>query len=145
MANVCQEMVDKKRFEAEQTNMFCLRAMTGSIILFDHLHPQGAFHKKSPIHVTLLSPKKFMSPLPKIGILCCVCLCACVYLWQYMESKWGGCAHAAGADCTQIKGCITVLKNFTGGQTDGLLNALKFTTIHLNDPETPNNIKHLLE
>jgi len=94
MANVCQEMVDKKKFPSEETNMFCLRCMTGSIILFDHLHAQGAFSKKSPIH---------------------------------------------------IKGCITVLKNFTGGPTDGLLNALRFTTIHLNDPETPNNIKHLLD
>lgn len=93
MANVCQEMVDKKTFQSEETNMFCLRCMTGSIILFDHLHAQGAFSKKTPIH---------------------------------------------------IKGCITVLKNFSGGPTDGLLNALRFTTIHLNDPDTPNNIKHLL-
>jgi hypothetical protein len=28
-----------------------MRAMTGAIILYDHLHPQGAFHKKSPINV----------------------------------------------------------------------------------------------
>lgn len=94
MANVCQDMVEKKRFSTPATNMFCLRCMTGSIILFDHLHAQGAFSKKSPIH---------------------------------------------------IRGCITVLKNFTGGPTDGLLNALRFTTIHLNDPETPANIKHLLD
>eukprot|EP01115_Flamella_aegyptia_P006000 TRINITY_DN25371_c0_g2_i1.p1 TRINITY_DN25371_c0_g2~~TRINITY_DN25371_c0_g2_i1.p1 ORF type:complete len:95 (+),score=5.83 TRINITY_DN25371_c0_g2_i1:38-322(+) len=94
MANVCHEMVLNERFQAEKTNMFCLRCMTGSIILFDHLHAQGAFSKRSPIH---------------------------------------------------IKGCITVLKNFTGGPTDGLLNALRFTTIHLNDPETPANIKHLLD
>jgi len=94
MANVCQDMVDKKRFSTPATNMFCFRCMTGSIILFDHLHALGAFSKKSPIH---------------------------------------------------IRGCITVLKNFTGGPTDGLLNALRFTTIHLNDPETPANIKHLLD
>ena len=94
MANVCHEMVLNKKFPSDDTNMFCLRCMTGSIILFDHLHAQGAFSKRSPIH---------------------------------------------------IKGCITVLKNFTGGPTDGLLNALRFTTIHLNDPETPANIKHLLD
>jgi len=94
MANVCQEMVEKKTFDTVETNMFCLRSMTGSIILFDHLHATGAFSRKSPIH---------------------------------------------------IKGCITVLKNFTGGPTDGLLNALRFTTIHLNDPDTPANIKHLLD
>jgi len=97
MANVCMDMVEKKKFENNETNMFCLRCMTGSIILFDHLHTPGAFSKRSPI---------------------------------------------------KIKNCIMVLKNFTGdggGTVDGLLNALRFTTIHLNDAETPNNIKHLLD
>lgn len=94
MANVCQEMVGKGSFDNKETNMFCLRSMTGSIILFDHLHATGAFSRKSPIH---------------------------------------------------IKGCITVLKTFTGGPVDGLLNALRFTTIHLNDAETPANIRHLLD
>jgi len=94
MANVCSDMVFHKKFENENTNMFCLRAMTGSIILFDHLHAQGAFSKKSPIH---------------------------------------------------IKNCVTVLKNYTADKTDGLLNALRFTTIHLNDADTPASIKHLLD
>jgi len=94
MANVCSDMVSNKKFEKEDTNMFCLRAMTGSIILFDHLHAQGAFSKKSPIH---------------------------------------------------IKNCVTVLKNYTADKTDGLLNALRFTTIHLNDADTPASIKHLLD
>jgi len=93
MCNVCQDMVSKKKFEADATNMMCLRAMTVAIILFDHLHAQGAFAKKSPIN---------------------------------------------------IKGCINVLKTYSASPTDGLLNALRFTTIHLNDPETPNAIKQLL-
>merc|ERR1711982_96592 len=94
MANVCQEMVEKKNFSNSETNMFCLRSMTGSIILFDHLHAAGAFSRRSPIH---------------------------------------------------IKGCITVLKNYPEGTPDGLLNALRFTTAHLNDADTPANIKHLLD
>jgi len=93
MSNVCHDMVFKKKFEADQTNMFCLRAMTGAIILFDHLSAQGAFAKKSPIN---------------------------------------------------IKGSINVLKSYTASPTDGLLNALRFTTVHLNDAETPNSIKQLL-
>jgi len=93
ITNVCQDMVLKKKFDADSTNMFCLRAMTGAIILFDHLSAQGAFARKSPIN---------------------------------------------------IKGCINVLKSYTSSPTDGLLNALRFTTIHLNDPETPNAIKQLL-
>jgi len=95
-ANICQEMIEKKKFEQETTNLFCLRAMVGCIILFDHLHPQGAFHKKSPV---------------------------------------------------RVKECITALKTFkpTTGSTDGLLNALRFTTMHLNDAETPANVRALLE
>lgn len=105
MANVCQHMVEVHRFTNDQTNLFCLRAMTGAIILYDHLNEQGAFHKKSPIN---------------------------------------------------IRGCITVLKGFSGGSSSssgsssgptpsgGLLNALRFTTKHLNDPDTPANIRQLL-
>jgi len=93
ISNVCHDMVAKRKFDKDQTNMFCLRAMVGSIILFDHIAPQGAFVKKSPIN---------------------------------------------------IKGCISVLKNYTQSPTEGLLNALRFTTITLNNPETPNSIKQLL-
>jgi len=93
ISNVCHDMVSKRKFDKDNTNMFCLRAMVGSIILFDHLHPQGAFVKKSPIN---------------------------------------------------IKGCINVLKGYTTSPTDGLLNALRFTTITLNNPETPNSVKQML-
>jgi len=93
MSNVCFDMVFKKKFETDNTNMFCLRAMTGAIILFDHLSAQGAFAKKSAVN---------------------------------------------------IRGCINVLKSYSASPTDGLLNALRFTTIHLNDPDTPNSIKQLL-
>lgn len=54
MANVCHDMVLKRRFESNVTNMFCLRTMTGCIILVDHIHPPGAFYKKSPIRVCIL-------------------------------------------------------------------------------------------
>mmetsp|Transcript_7644 Transcript_7644/g.12215 ORF Transcript_7644/g.12215 Transcript_7644/m.12215 type:complete len:318 (-) Transcript_7644:122-1075(-) len=94
MANICQEMIDLGKCANETIKMFCLRCMTGSIILYDHLHTLGAFNKKSPI---------------------------------------------------RIKPCILTLKQSPGGTTDGLLNALRFTTVHLNDPDTPANIKHLLD
>jgi len=99
MSSVCEDMVTNKRFNNDNTNMFCLRCMTGAIILYDHLAPFGAFSKKSAI---------------------------------------------------PIKACITCLKTFkpesgAAMSTDGLLNALRFTTVHLNDPETPNAIKQLLE
>lgn len=51
MANVCYEMVAKKKFTSVKTNMFCLRAMTTCIIIVDHVSRLGAFYKKSPINV----------------------------------------------------------------------------------------------
>jgi hypothetical protein len=93
MANVCTDMVENHRFDNSKTNMFCLRASTGSIVIVDHIDDLGAFHKKSSIN---------------------------------------------------MRSAITQLKTFTDVNTDGLLNALRFTTKHLNDPETPSNIKNLL-
>jgi len=93
MANICCDMVAHSKFTSNDTNMFCLRSMTGAIILYDHVAPLGAFHKKSPIN---------------------------------------------------IKGCVNTLKGYTQSPTDGLLNALRFTTVHLKDPETPAFIKQML-
>jgi len=95
MANLCQSMVANKTFNNDATNMFCLRAMTGAVILFDHTDPIGAFHRKTPVN---------------------------------------------------IKGVANTLKTYTSNtsSTDGLLNALRFTTVHLNDATTPNAIKQQL-
>lgn len=93
MANICCDMVEHQRFSSNDTNMFCLRSMTGAIILYDHVAPLGAFVKKSPIN---------------------------------------------------IKQAVKVLKDYTQSSTDGLLNALRFTTVHLKDPETPAFIKQML-
>jgi len=95
MANICLEMVEQNKFTNAATNLFCLRAMTAAIVLVDHLDDQGAFHKKTNIH---------------------------------------------------IKNAIASLKTYSGpsGSTDSLLNALRFSTVHLNDPDTPPVTKNLL-
>jgi len=41
----------RSKFANEETVMFCLRVMVGVIILYDHVHPVGAFAKTSPIDV----------------------------------------------------------------------------------------------
>lgn len=51
MANSCHKMVKAKKFANIDTNLFCARAMTGAIVLYDHVDPLGAFHKKSPIAI----------------------------------------------------------------------------------------------
>lgn len=41
------------RFSSEDTLLFCMRVMVGVIILYDHVHPNGAFNKSSKIDVRL--------------------------------------------------------------------------------------------
>jgi len=95
MANICLEMVETNKFTNAATNLFCLRAMSAAIVLVDHLDDQGAFHKKTPVHV---------------------------------------------------KNAIAALKTYSGpsGSTDSLLNALRFSTVHLNDADTPQPTKQML-
>jgi len=50
LANSCMRMVRMKKFSALETNWLCLRAMTGAIVLYDHL-TSNAFSKKSPIMI----------------------------------------------------------------------------------------------
>ncbi|XP_078121257.1 CYFIP-related Rac1 interactor B-like [Sander vitreus] len=97
MASVCKVMLDtpeyRTRFTSEETVLFCLRVMVGVIILYDHVHPAGAFVKTSNI---------------------------------------------------DMKGCIRVLKEQPPSGVEGLLNALRYTTKHLNDEATSKHIKHML-
>ncbi|XP_077991184.1 CYFIP-related Rac1 interactor B-like [Glandiceps talaboti] len=55
MAAVCKTMLEhdvhRSRFENDDTILFCLRVMVGVIILYDHVHPLGAFDKKSSIDI----------------------------------------------------------------------------------------------
>lgn len=51
MANSCLQMIQRKKFDDAAINLLCARAMAGSIVLFDHVDPLGAFHKKAPIQL----------------------------------------------------------------------------------------------
>uniref|UniRef100_A0A8C9TVF4 Family with sequence similarity 49 member A n=1 Tax=Scleropages formosus TaxID=113540 RepID=A0A8C9TVF4_SCLFO len=98
MASVCKVMLETpeytSRFSSEDTLLFCMRVMVGVIILYDHVHPDGAFIKTSKI---------------------------------------------------DMKGCIKVLKDQPADNVEGLLNALRFTTKHLNYESTPKNIRAMLQ
>jgi len=97
MARVCQRMLEDEeligRFQREETYSFVLRVMVGLFILYDHVHPIGAFGKSSNM---------------------------------------------------DVKGCVRVLKEQPTGRSESLLNALRYTTRHLNDDATPKHIKTLL-
>ncbi|NXD69988.1 FA49B protein, partial [Eolophus roseicapillus] len=98
MACVCRVMLEtpeyRSRFTNTETLLFCMRVMVGVIILYDHVHPVGAFAKTSKI---------------------------------------------------DMKGCIKVLKDQPSTSTEGLLNALRYTTRHLNDDTTSKQIRALLQ
>ncbi|KAH3695975.1 CYFIP-related Rac1 interactor B-like isoform X1 [Dreissena polymorpha] len=99
MANICRVMTENheycSRFENEATKLFILRVMVGVIILYDHVHPVGAFAKSSGI---------------------------------------------------DMKGSIKLLKEQQehGRQVEGLLNALRYTTKHLQEETTPKSVKQML-
>ena len=97
MANICKVMIESpvlaSRFQSVDTKLFCLRVMVGVIILYDHVHPAGAFVKTSTI---------------------------------------------------DMKGSIKVLKDQEVRLVEGLLNALRYTTLHLNNDSTPKIIKAML-
>eukprot|EP00118_Oscarella_pearsei_P024863 m.306966 g.306966 ORF g.306966 m.306966 type:complete len:334 (+) comp41783_c0_seq1:796-1797(+) len=98
MATVCKIMVGnpefRERLRNEESALYCLRVMVGVIILYDHVHPVGAFAKKAAI---------------------------------------------------DMKGSIKVLRDYpVQSQVESLINALRYTTKHLNDEGTPKPIKSLL-
>lgn len=51
----------RSRFTSEETVSFCLRVMVGVIILYDYVHPVGAFAKSSKIDVSRAT-LAFVSP-----------------------------------------------------------------------------------
>lgn len=61
VANACLGMLKAKTYQAPETNLFCARAMTGCIVLFDHADQKGVF-VKSPVQLknaVLLLKKDF--------------------------------------------------------------------------------------
>lgn len=60
--------------------MFCMRVMVGVIILYDHVHPVGAFSKASKIDVSLVYYWAFWFPVKgrcawrsKLPFMSCTC------------------------------------------------------------------------
>ncbi|XP_040572056.1 CYFIP-related Rac1 interactor B [Lepeophtheirus salmonis] len=98
MANICVRMLDSPNLKArirhpEETECFILRVMTAVIILYDHVHPVGAFAKSSDVNV---------------------------------------------------KGCVRVLRDQEKSRVESLMNALRYTTKHVNDVSTPKSTKAML-
>lgn len=81
------------QFSREETSLLVLRVMVGLVILYDWVHPSGAFCRSSSV---------------------------------------------------DVKGCVKFLQQQPPAKAEPLLNALRYTTRHLNHHSTPKNIKTLL-
>lgn len=81
------------QFSREETSLLVLRVMVGLIILYDWVHPSGAFCRSSSV---------------------------------------------------DVKGCVKFLQQQPPTKAEPLLNALRYTTKHLNHQSTPKNIRTLL-
>jgi hypothetical protein len=88
----------------------------------------------------MVREKKFASD--QTNMFCLRCMVGAIILFDHVDE-----AGAFGKKSPiNMRGCITSLKEYRGAApTDGLLNALRFTTVHLTDPDTPAAIKHLLD
>jgi len=52
MANSCMlELKTNKNTLSDKDKLFLARAMTGAVVIFDHVDPLGAFHKRTPIGI----------------------------------------------------------------------------------------------
>jgi len=92
---ICRRMLECKQFNERLTpegKMFFLRVMIGSLILFDHIDPDGAFSRNSSI---------------------------------------------------DIKSIVDVVKQNGNEEAEQLMNALRYTTKHFKDQETPKSIRAL--
>lgn len=65
---------------------------------------------------------------------------ALVILYDHVNPA-GAFAKAASVD---VKGCVKVLRDQPASTSENLLNALRYTTKHLNDDSTPKHIRTLL-
>lgn len=51
MANSCMLMLKNKKTELKDIAKFVARAMTGAVVIFDHVDHAGAFHRRTPIAI----------------------------------------------------------------------------------------------
>ena len=105
------------KFRNPETILFCQRVMVGVIILYDHVHHQGAFSKRNPSI--------------DVSFVCFGGGGAIIDVFKYFLFL-------------QIRASIKVLKMHDNPHLEGLLNALRYTTKHLNDESTPKEVKKML-
>lgn len=93
LAESCRGMVADNKIADPNTQILCLRSMTASLVILDHITDGGIFTKKSPV---------------------------------------------------DIVSCVKLLQTYKVHNTDGLMNALRFMTVHAREPNVLSFIKKTL-
>jgi hypothetical protein len=115
------------RFVKPETNAFCLRAMGGAIVVFDLTESHGAFRKKSPVHVShtlIILSISSVSSRDLYDHICFVSVMSC--------------------SVPQIKKCCELLCS-SPLDVACARNAVRYSTKHFDDADTPEAIKNLFE
>ncbi|KAI8983019.1 hypothetical protein BDB01DRAFT_792072 [Pilobolus umbonatus] len=116
----CFNTVSKKRQHNPHVSSFCLKVMVVSIILYDHIDPNGAFYKHSPINVSKESRSNLIHP--------------------QSDSTYP----------KQIKHSVKIIQTVNNMNVSAdynstnLLSALRYNSKHLNDDTTPKNVKNIV-
>lgn len=53
IAVTCRQLIELNKFTQYSTNLFCVRSMVSSIVLYDHIDIRGAFYKNNPCDTKL--------------------------------------------------------------------------------------------
>jgi thiaminase len=64
----------------------------------------------------------------------------CIILYDHVHAKG---SFSKNSD-VNVKNHIKLIQTYGGDHTESLLNALRYTTKHLNDESTPKAVKQLL-
>merc|ERR1712113_897390 len=68
MANIISTAIDTGKFKDKETRLFLCRAMTGAVVLYDHVDPNGVFCSKAVQLKRCVKVLRASTP-PQLGLL----------------------------------------------------------------------------
>ncbi|KAI8991081.1 hypothetical protein BDF20DRAFT_842543 [Mycotypha africana] len=128
----CFNTVSKKRNQNPQIAAFCMKVMVVSIILYDHIDPNGAFYKNSPINIK--NSVKIIQSVPTTLNLSASSTST--------NTHHGGNSSSSSSSSSSTSSRSRLLTSEYS--STNLLSALKYNSKHLNDETTPKGVKNLV-
>lgn len=79
---------------------------------------------------------------PETLVFCQRVMVGCIILYDLIDSVG---AFSKKNPSIDMRACVRALRNHSNAHVEGLINALKYTTKHFNDEDTPRAVKQLLQ